>query len=302
MNLNVRPQPMYDPRTQQPVKELAKPRTTRIVFASLSEISFPAGKEDQGLYDTQRYLRDLASKNAADDVKTMAQGEAEAAKSKDGTGLVNLGYAYVSVGQFLAGAYPPRLVITDALGRRTIPIERPITTFGRRSECDVRVTGADVRGPHGAGGPPLRGARAVGLRWDGGTAGWLGLPGGGCWRWVAGWPRWRWPGVDPTPAGRTRARAARPETSRRWHSGITNTARPGRSRPSASARAMTARAMRSFMLPVGLLPSILTKTSAPPGAVTLRSRTIGVWPIASRMSMDSSPPVAPLNPLDATTR
>jgi len=42
----------------------------------------------------------------------------------------------------------PRLVITDALGRRTIPIERPILTFGRRSECDVRVTGADVSRQH----------------------------------------------------------------------------------------------------------------------------------------------------------
>src|SRR5262245_7200706 len=42
----------------------------------------------------------------------------------------------------------PRLVITDALGRRTIPIERPITTFGRRSECDVRLTGADVSRQH----------------------------------------------------------------------------------------------------------------------------------------------------------
>jgi sigma-B regulation protein RsbU (phosphoserine phosphatase) len=42
----------------------------------------------------------------------------------------------------------PRLVITDALGRRTIPIERPLLTFGRRSECDVRVTGADVSRLH----------------------------------------------------------------------------------------------------------------------------------------------------------
>ena len=42
----------------------------------------------------------------------------------------------------------PRLVITDALGRRTIPIERPVTTFGRRSECDVRVNGADVSRLH----------------------------------------------------------------------------------------------------------------------------------------------------------
>src|SRR3954471_24087293 len=42
----------------------------------------------------------------------------------------------------------PRLVITDSLGRRTIPIERPVLTFGRRSECDVRVTGADVSRQH----------------------------------------------------------------------------------------------------------------------------------------------------------
>jgi serine phosphatase RsbU (regulator of sigma subunit) len=42
----------------------------------------------------------------------------------------------------------PRLVITDALGRRTIPIERNLLTFGRRSECDVRVTGADVSRQH----------------------------------------------------------------------------------------------------------------------------------------------------------
>lgn len=48
-------------------------------------------------------LRDLAIKNAADDLKTMAQGEAEAAKNKDGIGLVNLGFAYVSAGQFDKG-------------------------------------------------------------------------------------------------------------------------------------------------------------------------------------------------------
>jgi tetratricopeptide (TPR) repeat protein len=44
-------------------------------------------------------LRDTAAKAMADDEKTMTQGEAEAKKSKDGTGLVNLGYAYVTAGQ-----------------------------------------------------------------------------------------------------------------------------------------------------------------------------------------------------------
>src|SRR5678815_878863 len=48
----------------------------------------------------------------------------------------------------MAAYVAPRLVITDALGRRTIPIERPVTTFGRRSECDVRLTGADVSRQH----------------------------------------------------------------------------------------------------------------------------------------------------------
>jgi hypothetical protein len=48
-------------------------------------------------------LRDLAVKTAADDLKTMAQGEAEAGKSKEGIGLVNLGFAYVTAGQFDKG-------------------------------------------------------------------------------------------------------------------------------------------------------------------------------------------------------
>jgi tetratricopeptide (TPR) repeat protein len=48
--------------------------------------------------DRQKRLRDLAGKQAADDRKTMAQGEADAQKSKDGIALVNLGYAYVTAG------------------------------------------------------------------------------------------------------------------------------------------------------------------------------------------------------------
>jgi tetratricopeptide (TPR) repeat protein len=48
-------------------------------------------------------LRDRANKGAADDVKNIASGEAGAAKAKDGTGLVNLGYAYVTMDQFDKG-------------------------------------------------------------------------------------------------------------------------------------------------------------------------------------------------------
>jgi hypothetical protein len=50
-----------------------------------------------------KQLRDKASKGAADDAKTIANGEAGAAKAKDGTGLVNLGWAYVTMDQFDKG-------------------------------------------------------------------------------------------------------------------------------------------------------------------------------------------------------
>lgn len=42
----------------------------------------------------------------------------------------------------------PRLIVTDALGRRVIPIDKPILTLGRRSETDVRVPGAGVSRVH----------------------------------------------------------------------------------------------------------------------------------------------------------
>lgn len=53
--------------------------------------------------ERHKRLQSLATKSAADDLKTMGQGEAEAVKSKDGTGLVNLGFAYVGAGQFEKG-------------------------------------------------------------------------------------------------------------------------------------------------------------------------------------------------------
>jgi tetratricopeptide (TPR) repeat protein len=51
----------------------------------------------------QKALRDKATKGAADDAKNIASGEAGAAKAKDGLPLVNLGYAYVTMGQFDKG-------------------------------------------------------------------------------------------------------------------------------------------------------------------------------------------------------
>ena len=42
----------------------------------------------------------------------------------------------------------PRLVVTDPLGRRLIPIDKPVITLGRRSEADVRVSSAGVSRKH----------------------------------------------------------------------------------------------------------------------------------------------------------
>ena len=48
-------------------------------------------------------LLDKATKSAADDLKNIAQGEVAASKSKEGNGLVNVGFAYVSQGQYDKG-------------------------------------------------------------------------------------------------------------------------------------------------------------------------------------------------------
>ena len=48
---------------------------------------------------THAALRDKANKGAADDAKSIAAGEASAAKAKTGAGLVNLGWAYATMDQ-----------------------------------------------------------------------------------------------------------------------------------------------------------------------------------------------------------
>jgi tetratricopeptide (TPR) repeat protein len=50
-----------------------------------------------------RQLRDKATKGATDDAKNIAAGEASAAKSKNGAGLVNIGWAYVTMDQYDKG-------------------------------------------------------------------------------------------------------------------------------------------------------------------------------------------------------
>jgi phosphoserine phosphatase RsbU/P len=48
----------------------------------------------------------------------------------------------------MSDAPAPRLVITDALGRRIVPIDKPLFTIGRRSETDLRLPGADISRVH----------------------------------------------------------------------------------------------------------------------------------------------------------
>src|SRR5580704_12885761 len=45
-------------------------------------------------------------------------------------------------------AASPRLVVTDSLGRRFIPVDKAVLTLGRRSDNDVRVTDAGVSRRH----------------------------------------------------------------------------------------------------------------------------------------------------------
>jgi len=66
------------------------------------DAGFAAGVLGKGANAAQhRGLRDRANKQAADDAKTIASGETNAAKT--GTGLVNLGWAYVTMDQFDKG-------------------------------------------------------------------------------------------------------------------------------------------------------------------------------------------------------
>src|SRR5215212_6845326 len=48
----------------------------------------------------------------------------------------------------MADTPAPRLVVTDALGRRIVPIDKPLFSMGRRSETDLRLPGADISRVH----------------------------------------------------------------------------------------------------------------------------------------------------------
>ncbi len=71
----------------------------KIIDAAYKSGAFGTGTEAP----RQKRLQDLALKKLADDVKAMPQTEADAGKAKDGTGLVTVGYDYVTNGQFDKG-------------------------------------------------------------------------------------------------------------------------------------------------------------------------------------------------------
>ena len=48
----------------------------------------------------------------------------------------------------MASDFAPRLVVTDALGRRIVNIDKPLFTIGRRTETDLRLTGSDISRLH----------------------------------------------------------------------------------------------------------------------------------------------------------
>lgn len=61
--------------------------------------NIPAGPNKAAI----QKIRDTANKGAADDAKNIDSGIAAAQKSKDGVGLVNLGYNYITLGQYDKG-------------------------------------------------------------------------------------------------------------------------------------------------------------------------------------------------------
>ncbi|SDH30870.1 MULTISPECIES: hypothetical protein [unclassified Duganella] len=68
------------------------------------EKAYPNGVVPAGQYKAQiEKMRTSANKGAADDAKNIDAGIPAAQKSKDGVGLVNLGYNYVTLGQYDKG-------------------------------------------------------------------------------------------------------------------------------------------------------------------------------------------------------
>ena len=101
----------------------------------------------------QKKLRDQANKGAADDAKSIASGDASAAKSKDGIGQVNLGYAYVTMDQFDKGIDLIQKGIAKGGLKRpedaTLRLGEAYAMAGRKDEA--AKTFATIKGSDGSG-------------------------------------------------------------------------------------------------------------------------------------------------------
>ena len=56
--------------------------------------------------------------------------------------------SFATLGLMVQATGQPRLIVRDASGRRTVLLDKPVLTFGRRSESDVCLAGADVSRLH----------------------------------------------------------------------------------------------------------------------------------------------------------
>ncbi|HWY73308.1 MAG TPA: hypothetical protein VNW98_06670, partial [Burkholderiaceae bacterium] len=103
-------------RLQLATGNLAKPEQYMVMAQLALQAGFPAEAKkivEQGYasgvlgkggdVERQNRLRDLASKQAALDAKSIAQGESEVANAKDGDTLVAIGYNYVLNGKVERG-------------------------------------------------------------------------------------------------------------------------------------------------------------------------------------------------------
>jgi hypothetical protein len=116
----------YSNRFTLDILRLQKVATSKMVaedYTAMAELALLAGQPieakqaldagfSNGVLGTgangaqHKKLRAQADKQAADDQKNIGTGEASARKSKNGTGLINLGYAYVTLGEYDKGGLP----------------------------------------------------------------------------------------------------------------------------------------------------------------------------------------------------
>lgn len=121
----------------------------KIAFDKGFPNGFPNGK-DKALMQKNR---DSANKGAADDAKNIDNGIAPAQKSKDGVGLVNLGYNYVTLGQFDKGIDLMKQGIAKGVAKNPedakLRLGYALAMAGKKDESIAllkTVTGNDGRG------------------------------------------------------------------------------------------------------------------------------------------------------------